>query len=153
MPKFWKKIVILCFRVAEWTRETFKVTVWQLCFGRLVAALRVPINGRGHLPFLGDNTQKRNLQGVYSQPYNGTRLKFVQEVKAAGGDGAKFWRHKTKPDGTARGAEGADAFSLCKGCTPTRANTSAGQTLWLSLMSHSDSREDKEYSSNSLIHF
>lgn len=78
-------------------------------------ALRVAANGKGHFPFFEDNTQELDLQSVFSQPCHGARLNFVQEVKVAGGEGAKFRREKTQPHGT-------DTFSLCRGCLPARAS-------------------------------
>lgn len=93
--------------------------------GRLAAALRVPVNGKGHFPFFGDNTQKLDLQSVYSQSYNRARLNFVQEVKVAGVDGAKFYRHKTESHGTVEGVQGQRHFPCAGGahlsehhCTP-----------------------------------
>lgn len=74
------------------------------------------------LPIFGDNTQKLHLQSVYSQPYSGARLNFVHEVKVGGGDGAKFWRHKAQPRGTAWGVQEYSAFPLWKGCLPARAS-------------------------------
>lgn len=60
-------------------------------------ALRVAANGKGHFPFFEDNTQELDLQSVFSQPCHGARQNFVQEVKVAGGEGAKFRREKTQP--------------------------------------------------------